>query len=69
MATFAGAREVRIDLENGKGEVEVVPNARGRQLGLSEADLARQLRSPFEGTEVASLRRGSDDVAILVKHP
>ena len=69
LATFAGAREVRIDLENGKGEVEVVPNARGRQLGLSEADLARQLRTAFEGTEVASLRRGSDDVAILVKHP
>jgi multidrug efflux pump subunit AcrB len=69
LASFAGARDVRVDLEDGKGEVEVVPNARGRQVGLSEADLARQLRTAFEGIEVASIRRGSDDVQIMVKHP
>ncbi|MFT6111104.1 MAG: multidrug efflux pump subunit AcrB [Planctomycetota bacterium] len=69
LATYAGARDVRIDLENGKGQVEVMPNARGRQVGLSEADLARQLRTAFEGVEVASVRRGTDDVDIIVKHP
>ncbi|QDV06932.1 Multidrug resistance protein MdtC [Planctomycetes bacterium Poly30] len=69
LATFAGARDVRIDLEAGKGQVDVVPNQRGRQVGLSEAELARQLRTAFEGVEVASVRRGTDDVDVIVKHP
>ncbi len=69
LAQYDGARDVRIDLESGKGQVDVSLNRRGRQVGLSEGSLARQLRTAFEGVEVASVRRGKDDVEIIVKHP
>ncbi|MEM6568772.1 MAG: efflux RND transporter permease subunit [Planctomycetota bacterium] len=69
LGRFTGARDVRTDLESGKGELEIVPNDRGRLLGLSEAELAAQVRTAFEGREIASIRRGQDDVDIVLKYP
>ncbi|MEM9380219.1 MAG: efflux RND transporter permease subunit, partial [Planctomycetota bacterium] len=69
LGRFSGARDVRTDLESGKGELEIVPNDRGRLLGLNEAELASQVRTAFEGREIASIRRGQDDVDIVLKYP
>ncbi|MEM9801825.1 MAG: efflux RND transporter permease subunit [Planctomycetota bacterium] len=66
---FAGVRDVRTDVESGMGRVDVEPHDRGRLLGLTEQDLAFQIRTAFEGREVASVRRDQDDVSIVLKHP
>jgi multidrug efflux pump subunit AcrB len=66
---FAGVRDVRSDLESGKGRLEIVPNDQGRLAGLTEAGLAVQLRTAFEGRDVGSLRRGPDEVDVVLKYP
>ena len=69
LGRFSGVRDVRSDLESGKGRLEIVPNERGRLAGLTEADLALQLRAAFEGREVGALRRGPDEVDVVLKYP
>ena len=67
--TLRGVRDVRTDLESGKRQVTLRLAEAGRQVGLGESDLAAQVRTAFEGREVASLRRGSEDVDVMVKYP
>ncbi len=69
LGRFAGVRDVRTDLDSGKGRVELVPNEQGRLAGLTEAGLAMELRAAFEGREIASLRRGPDEVEVVLKYP
>ncbi len=38
-------------------------------LGLSQADLARQVRQAFYGDEVQRLQRGRDDVKVMLRYP
>ena len=45
------------------------PSEAGRLLGFDEASLAQELRAAFEGTRFARVRRGRDDVEIVVKLP
>lgn len=66
---FAGTREVRDNLGLGKREVRVELTAAGRALGLSEASLAAELPTAFEGRTVGHLRRGLDDVELVIKLP
>lgn len=69
LGRFAGVRDVRTDLEGGKRQVEIHPNAFGRQLGLTEAQLAGEVRAAFEGRKIANVRRGNDDVELILKLP
>ncbi|MFT7676752.1 MAG: multidrug efflux pump subunit AcrB [Planctomycetota bacterium] len=69
LESFAGTREVRDNLGLGKREVRVELTDAGRILGLSEASLAAELPTAFEGTTVGHLRRGLDDVELVVKLP
>jgi len=38
-------------------------------LGLTQADLARQVRQAFYGDEVQRLQRGRDDVKVMLRYP
>lgn len=69
LGRFSGVKDVRTDLESGKSQVSLRLKEAGRRVGLSEADLAVQVRTAFEGRRSASLRRGSDDVELHVKYP
>jgi multidrug efflux pump subunit AcrB len=69
LAGFRGVRDVRDNAESGKREVRVRLNESGRLLGFDERSLAAELRASFEGTRYARVRRGEDDVEIVVKLP
>ena len=64
-----GVRDAHSSAEGTKRQVTVELTDAGRQLGFSEAGLAAELRSAYEGTEVGRLRRGKDDVEVIVKLP
>jgi len=64
-----GVRDVHDDLEGGKREVHLALKEEGRQLGFDEASLGRELRAAFEGTTYGRVRRGSNDVEVVVKYP
>lgn len=66
---FSGVRDIRSDLEDGKDQIEVEPTPYGRRLGITEAALASQIRTAFEGREVASVRRDGDAVDVILKAP
>ena len=64
-----GVVDIRDNLALGKREVRLRVTPEGRQLGFNELGLARELRAAFEGTTFARLRRGDDDVEVVVKLP
>jgi len=53
-----GKRELKLDI---KPEAEV--------LGLSQADLGRQVRAAFYGAEAQRVQRGREDVRVMVRYP
>lgn len=50
-------------------EFEINLNAEGREVGLSQEDLARQVRNAFYGTQVQKIQRGEDEIRVMLKLP
>ena len=66
---YAGTRDVHDNLDEGKSEVLINLTDHGRTLGFTEAGLGAELRAAFEGTTWGHVRRGPDDVELVVKLP
>ncbi len=66
---YEGTYDVRNSFEGGIRELqlEILPEA--EVLGLSQQDLARQVRQAFFGDEVQRIQRGQDDVRVMVRYP
>jgi len=69
IAAFRGTRDVHDNAEPGKREVLFRLTEAGRTLGFDERNLGQELRAAFEGTRFSRVRRGKDDVEIVVKLP
>jgi len=69
LEAFAGVRDVRDNLDLGKPQVTLRVREEARTLGVTEAALGQQLRTAYEGTTYGSVRRGRDDVELVVKLP
>jgi multidrug efflux pump subunit AcrB len=68
-ANYPGVFDVRDSFRRGKRELElsIVPSAEA--LGLTLADLGRQVRQGFYGAEAQSIQRGRDEVKVMVRYP
>ncbi len=66
---FDGTYDIRNSFEGGTRELQlnILPGAEA--LGLSQQDLARQVRQAFFGEEVQRIQRGQDDVRVMVRFP
>ncbi|MBL8737580.1 MAG: efflux RND transporter permease subunit [Planctomycetes bacterium] len=53
----------------GKPELELRIKPTAEPLGLSQQDLARQVRQAFYGEEAQRVQRGRDDVKVMVRYP
>jgi multidrug efflux pump subunit AcrB len=53
----------------GKQEIELGIAPRAEVLGLSQRDLARQVRQAFYGEEAQRVQRGRDEVKVMVRYP
>lgn len=69
MATFAGVFDVDAGFSRGKEQLDLKLKPEARALGLTETDLARQVRSAFYGAEVTRQQRGRDEVRVFVRRP
>jgi multidrug efflux pump subunit AcrB len=69
LAGFPGVRDIADSFRAGKQEVklEILPTA--KHLGLTQDDLARQVRQAFYGQQVQRIQRGRDDVRVMVRYP
>jgi len=66
---YPGVSEVSDTFEGGKEEIQLSLLPSGRQLGITLADLAGQVRTAYLGTEVQSLQRNRDEVKVIVRYP
>ena len=66
---YPGVSDISDTFEGGKEEIELVLKPAAQQLGISLADIARQVRIAYLGTEVQSLQRNRDEVKVYVRYP
>ncbi len=69
LANIAGVAEIKDSLDIGKRQLNFELTPAGFAAGLTNRDLARQIRQSFFGEEVERLQRGRDEIKVLVKYP
>jgi multidrug efflux pump subunit AcrB len=69
LSTFSGVSDVADSFRAGKQEVQLSVRDSALPLGLSQIDLARQVRQAFYGEEAQRIQRGRDDVRVMVRYP
>jgi len=69
LGKLRGVIDIADSFREGKEEVQLKIKPEAEALGLSQADLARQVRQAFYGDEVQRLQRGRDDVKIMLRYP
>jgi multidrug efflux pump subunit AcrB len=69
LAAYPGVFDVSDSFRGGKPELQfrLLPSA--ESLGLTLADVARQVRQAFHGEEAQRIPRGRDDVRVMVRYP
>jgi multidrug efflux pump subunit AcrB len=66
---YPGVSDITDSFLPGKRELKLDLTPEGRALGLTLADIARQVRQGFYGDEVQRIQRGRDDIRVMVRYP
>lgn len=66
---YNGVTDIADSFEEGKAELKLELKDTGRTLGLTLADLAKQVRQAFYGEEAQRIQRGRDDIRVMVRYP
>ena len=69
LRTYAGVCAVSDSFLEGKEEIQLGIKPAAETLGLSLADLGRQVRQAFYGEEAQRIQRGRDDIRVMVRYP
>jgi multidrug efflux pump subunit AcrB len=69
VSEYPGVSDVADSFMPGKIELKLDLKPEGRALGLTLADLARQVRQGFYGDEAQRIQRGRDDIRVMVRYP
>lgn len=69
LADYGGVYDVADSFLEGKRELQLDIKPAAELLGLSLADLGRQVRQAFYGEEAQRVQRGRDDVRVMVRYP
>ncbi len=68
IATYPGVYDVSDSFRAGKRELTLGIKPEAEALGLSLADLARQVRQAFYGEEAQRVQRGREDIKVMVRY-
>jgi len=66
---FEGVFDVSDDMVPGKEEFRLFVTPEAEALGITQAELARQVRQGFYGDEAQRIQRGRDDIKVMVRYP
>jgi len=69
LSEFPGVIDIADSFREGKIEVKLGLKPEARTLGLTLADLARQVRRGFYGDEAMRIQRGRDEVKVMIRYP
>lgn len=68
LLAIEGVYRAQDDFSDGKEELVMRVTPAAQSLGLSQQDLARQVRQAFYGDEVQRILRGRDEVKVMVRY-
>ncbi len=69
LTLHAGVMDISDSFRGGKQELELEILPEAEALGLTLADLGRQVRQAFYGHEAQRVQRGREDVPVMVRYP
>ena len=69
LASYPGVSDLDDNYTRGKREIKLTLRPEARTLGITEADLGRQIRDAFYGAEALRLQRGRNEVRVMVRYP
>ena len=69
LKTFEGLFEVESSADAGPEEVKLRIKPEAEALGVTLADLGRQVREAFYGAEAQRIQRGTEEVKVMVRYP
>ncbi|MDF1552682.1 MAG: efflux RND transporter permease subunit, partial [Deferrisomatales bacterium] len=69
LADYPGVKDISDSFRQGKMEMKLRLKPAARTLGLTLADLARQVRQGYYGDEALRIQRGRDELKVMVRYP
>ena len=69
IGTYPGVADVDDGFRPGKQQLDFSLTAKGKSLGLTPRDVARQVRHAFYGAEVLRQQRGRNEIKVMVRLP
>ena len=69
IAQYPGVFDITDSFSDGKQEIKLKIKPEAEALGLTLADLARQVRQAFYGEEAQRIQRGRDDIRVMIRYP
>ena len=69
LAEYAGVFDIEDNLLGGNDEIVLALKPEADLLGISLADLARQVRYGFYGAEAQRLQRNGEEIKVMVRYP
>lgn len=69
LSGYAGLEEIDDSYSEGKREIRLQLKPEAALLGITETDLAMQVRSAFYGSEALRIQRGRNEVRVMVRYP
>ena len=69
LASIKGVTDIEDDSRQGKYEMIISLNEKGRSLNMDESRLTRTVRAAYFGEEVMRLQRGRHEVKLMVRFP
>ncbi|NTS75570.1 efflux RND transporter permease subunit [Catenovulum sp. SM1970] len=69
LAEFKGVYDIADNFSGGKDEILLALKPEAESLGITLADLARQVRFSFYGVEAQRIQRDSEEIKVMVRYP
>ncbi len=69
LARYPGIFDITDSFRAGKQEAVMQINEAGKNLGLTNNEVATQVRQAFYGAEAQRIQRGKDDIRVMVRYP
>jgi multidrug efflux pump subunit AcrB len=69
LARYPGVADIADNYSLGKRELKIRLRPEARTLGITERELARQVRGAFYGSEALRLQIGRNEVKVMVRYP
>ncbi|MBD1391218.1 efflux RND transporter permease subunit [Neiella sp. HB171785] len=69
LMSYAGVYNVQDSYSGGAQEITLAIKPEAEALGISLADLARQVRYGFYGAEAQRIQRGDEEVKVMIRYP